>query len=120
MLFSWHLHRELGLRGLVRSHNLIPELSSMHPAAQLGTQQEASTEFPVQTIRFVGWWLESVLEHDGDQFLDVFGDGLRPKVVRLLGKRFSQELHRSEVCLHHGIVFLAGEVPHLTRIGFHG
>jgi hypothetical protein len=68
---------------LVVPNDILPERPAIHSAAQLGTQQETSTKFSIQTVCLVWRRRQSVLEHRRYQLLDFVRDGLAAKVVGL-------------------------------------
>lgn len=88
-------------RRLVIPHHIFPNFAAIHLAAQLSTQQETPAQLPVQAIRFVRGRGEPMFEHDRDELSDLVGDGLMSKVVAVLGERFGQKFHGSQMRIDH-------------------
>jgi hypothetical protein len=86
---------------LVVPYDVFPDLAAVHLAAQLGTQQETPAQLPVQAVRLVRGRGEPMFEHDRDELSDLVGDGLMSKVVAVLGERFGQKFHRSQMRIDH-------------------
>lgn len=68
---------------LVTTDNLFPQLGAVHSRSQSGAHQESTRQFAVQTVRFVRWRCQTVLEHHWDQSAHGIGDCLVCKRVWL-------------------------------------
>jgi hypothetical protein len=69
---------------LVVPNDLVPQLGTIDPCLELGTHEEGSTQFSVETVRLLWWWRESVGEHNRDKRSNGRSDSLLGELVGAL------------------------------------
>lgn len=71
----------------------------------------------MKAVSFFRRWRQSLSDHDGNEILDSFGDGLIPEIVDLGGgisKGLGKGDDRADVRLQHGLRLEAGQVAELN------
>ena len=99
------------------AHGLFKHLPTSNSRPQLGTQQKSPAQFPMQTIRLLGWRRQPFPHHHGYEPPHPVRNRLVSEIIdlrRILGERLRKRQYGIDMRIEHGFTLSPGQVAQLN------